>query len=106
MKYTEEQLKRALVQALPDYLGLTFHDIPVWLDGNQETVTDREWPTIVGMVENSLNETEMFQYQEKRKLRSYDGKGMWHLSSILRHSWQQRARILADIGAIKVEEPK
>jgi hypothetical protein len=55
MKHTEEQLKRALVDALPD--KLTYHQffrIVGWKWENR-SVTPHEWPAIVGMIEDRVD---------------------------------------------------
>jgi len=61
MKYTEEQLKAALVRALPDKLrirkasqyGQT--ESCVWKE-NDYKVTQYEWPYIVSLVEDGLTD--------------------------------------------------
>jgi len=104
MKYTEEQLKAALVRALPDKLrirkasqyGQT--ESCVWKE-NDYKVTQYEWPYIVSLVEDGLTDEQKIAYlgavapKEDRK---------FYLCSILLAKWPARAQALADIGAITI----
>lgn len=118
MNYTEDQLKAALVRALPDKIkgpwptcGQMF-----WIDTNLE-VTPHEWPAIVGMVEEGLTELqdrynygvtlahlvlkeENAYFNEGEETEpNLNGFGFFALVTL---PWPVRAQALADIGAITI----
>lgn len=55
MTYTKDQLKAALVAALPDKLNAG-ENSPYWVSPLFSFVTEHEWLTIVSMVEERLTE--------------------------------------------------
>lgn len=118
MKYTEAQLKRALVEALPEKLtvfvgtggfGVCGRTYFLWKGerGSNRSILNTEWPAIVGMVEDkcflsdrrirTMDEDEFFQYQ----LRLVELAPLGQSSCA---KWQTRAEAFADIGAIEVKE--
>jgi hypothetical protein len=106
MKHTEEQLKRALVDALPD--KLTYHQffrIVGWKWENR-SVTPHEWPAIVGMIEDRLMDEQWHNYRDTVRLITLGGVRLisQYAKCDLSAKWQTRAQALADIGAIKVKE--
>jgi len=97
MTYTEEQLKLALIRALPDTIRITPDGCAnpnhmYWLHGDCDAVTQHEWPAIVGMAFTKWIE------EGGRDFAYYS-----FFSPIV--SWQQVATYLAEIGAIKIETP-
>jgi hypothetical protein len=106
MKYTEDQLKAALVRALPEHLSndtytaLNDEQIYCWSGMGYATVTPREWPAIVGMVEDELTDKQTWQVED------------WIVENSDAHrapltaKWTIRSTALADIGAITVDEQK
>jgi len=98
MKYTEEQLKRALVEALPDRLSTdvyleTMEDYFFWTEKGSQ-VTEHEWPAIVGMVEDDLTREQHADY-------------MMLLTSSVKEirdvfKWQIRTEALINIGFLKL----
>jgi len=126
MKYTEQQLKSALVRALPEKLTAHHDDCrcllcsaylpaeprPYYVWGKDgDLVTPHEWPAIVGMVEDRLTDVEWDRYDSARHFhlsRKYGfnlAENRLHFMRVF--SGQEfRAQALADIGAINVEEEK
>lgn len=110
----EEQLKRALVRALPDKLGIDtdFHNAAYWKSQVNECsyyVTPHEWPAIVQLVEDNLT------YEQRKKYPAlvWRNENVQHLISTLPAEvravcifakWPVRAQALADIGAIEIKE--
>ena len=92
MKYTEEQLKQALVDALPDRLSTDVYLETMEDYGSQ--VTEYEWPAIVGMVEDDLTREQHADY-------------MMLLTSSVKEirdifKWQIRTEALINIGFLKL----
>lgn len=113
MKYTEKQLKDALVRALPDRLtNKTGFGSVMWHPKEMGSlVTDHEWPAIVGMVEDGLTD-EQWKNQWLDAIAEcggFDMKMPWDYTGVIgvqRLKWQTRAQALAEIDAITVEESK
>ena len=107
MKYTEEQLQRALVEALPEKIYIRHNAkhcvLPPYLwVGEFRSVTPYEWPAIVGMVEETLGVYQMHDYTQRLAQGSQtysEGAAM-----VCKAKWPIRAQALADIGAITVKE--
>lgn len=94
MTYTEEQLKLALVKAMPDRLCISkgFGNLMWHPPEMGALVTEHEWPAIVGMAfARWLDEGD-------RDFAQYS-----FFSPIA--TWQEVAAYLSEIGAIKVETP-
>ena len=112
MKYTEQQLKSALVRALPERLEYNVAgDLILWKMAHSPVVTPHEWPAIVQMVEDKLTDVEWDRYDSARHFhlsRKYGfnlAENRLHFMRVF--SGQEfRAQALADIGAINVEEEK
>lgn len=108
MKYTEDQLKNALVRALPDSLFIDVDygasNIPRWTDF--QFVTPHEWPAIVGMIEDRLMDEQWHNYRDAVRLITLGGVRLisQYAKCDLSAKWQTRAQALADIGAIEVKE--
>lgn len=118
MNYTEEQLKSALVRALPEKLRTTeiidgngiralfkqLRTVHVWV-GDGSVVTPHEWPAIVGMVEDGLMDEQIWQVESL--VVDYhvapNAFPLFSRSEVIksrRAKWTTRAQALADIGAI------
>ena len=99
MKYTEEQLKRALVEVLPERIALTkVRSLAFWIDNDdQPYVTPHEWPAIVGMVEDKLSEDQLICYAHKLSVASF---ALQKQSIVAK--WQIRTEALINIGILKL----
>jgi len=101
---TENQLKAALVAALPEKLKITTtFNGTAWND-TLKPVTEHEWLAIVRMIEVSLERTPMEEYITF--LAGY-APNWYHLNipktfEVATASWQVRAQALIDINAIKI----
>lgn len=107
MNDDEDQLKAALVRALPEKLeshtndeALPYYSWREQFDGQTNVfVTPHEWPAIVGMVEDRLTDEQKTDY-----IRAVN-KGDFSYRRLTFAKWQTRAAALADIGAITIETP-
>ena len=105
----EHPVKAALIRALPDKViaRLPFSCVGCrrtieWRHENYP-VTPHEWPAIVGMVEDKLNEADKEKYvHHLHKGSNKINVAAWHCAFA---KWMQRAQAIADIGAIKVCDP-
>ena len=105
MNPTDDQLKAALVRALPEKLYWPPNrTCPYWISG--DAVTPHEWPAIVAMVEEGLTEDQKWDERGTVFNICYKQHGGKCPYPTMFASWQTRALALADIGAIKLEETK
>lgn len=107
--HTEDQLKTALVKALPYRLWESPSGVLYWGDVNGGSFvrpTPHEWPRIVQMVEEKLTKKQQQAYEQK--LSWICGEDsltdsvnvVW--GATLYASWPTRAQALADIGVITI----
>ncbi len=103
--YTEDQLKAALVRALPKKLeiqrcipsGVHYYWIHDFKEGKAyNLVTPHEWPAIVWMVEDMLTLEQRVDYSNRL------GKLCGTVMEKIYAKWPTRAQALAEIGVIKV----
>jgi hypothetical protein len=125
MNYTEDQLKAALVRALPEKLRTNHEGAHCWI-GKLQLVDDEHWPAIVGMVIQQLKTNgavsgkyeELYQSQMthytvtlwcivyNKEVEFFNWPVIHHaalLTPLLLATWQQEASALVEIGAIKIE---
>lgn len=102
MKHSEEQLQLALSEALSGVIYFAPYDGYCWNGDSPaiEHVTDREWISVVQLIEDKLSDKQLLEYD------AILGKGAPTLNEMIRAStlakWQARAEALAAMGVITV----
>jgi len=95
----EEQLKEALVRALPHKLANAGNYF--WLE-TYNGVTDHEWTAIVAMVEEKLTQMEWTRYLSAiALLAKKTNQSEIRILDYMLATWQVRAQALVNIGVIK-----
>lgn len=107
MNYTEEQLKAALVRALPNELIAIGKPTLCWVnEAWPYPIRKTEWPAIVGMVEDGLTDEQFAKYESARHLciESKYGHDLTDIEFARIYNGQEfRKEALADIRAITIQ---